>query len=229
MSWSTQFPKPVCSVDSCGLPIKGHGYCNKHYQLFKRHGKPEKLVKTARNHPLYITWFEKKQNKRLCEEWLTFKVFCDAVGERPEGNFILKRPSPNLPYGPNNFEWYEHLKKEENETNEAWWSRKWRDARERNPDVEYDRNLKRNYGITLEEYLEKFKTQNEVCAICKQPEAMINGYTKVIRRLAVDHCHDTGKVRDLLCTRCNTTIGSANDSIELLQQMINYLRKHQEK
>lgn len=228
MSWGDEFLKPTCAVEKCGLPIKGHGYCNKHYQLFRRYGKPEKLVKNAREHPLYITWFEKKQNKRLCEEWLIFKVFCDAVGERPKGNFVLKRLNPNLPYGPDNFEWYEHLKKEEDESNENWWARKWKDARTRNPDVEYDRNLKRNYGITLEEYLEKFKNQNEVCAICKQPEVMINGHTKIVRRLAVDHCHKTNKVRDLLCTRCNTTIGNANDNIELLTEMIAYLLKHKE-
>jgi hypothetical protein len=227
MAWTTEWVKR-CSVIGCTEPIKGLGYCNRHYQLFKRNGKPEKLVKNAREHPLYISWFEKKQNKRLCEEWLSFKVFCEAVGERPEGNFVLNRPDKTRLYGPDNWEWLEKLKKEEDETNKDWWARKWADARKRNPDVEYNRNLKRNYGITLEEYLEKFKNQNEVCAICKQPEVMINGHTKIVRRLAVDHCHTTGKVRDLLCTRCNTTIGNTNDSIELLQKMIDYLKKHGE-
>lgn len=229
MSWSTEFPKPTCSVEGCNLSIKGHGYCNKHYQLFRRHGKPEKLIKTARQHPLYVTWFEKKQNKRLCEEWLTFKVFCDAVGDRPEGNFVLNRPDKTNLYGPDNWEWYEHLKKEEDETDKAWWARKWADARQRNPDVEYNRNLKRNYGISLEDYLEKFQNQKGVCAICKQPEIMVNGHTKIVRRLAVDHCHTTNKIRDLLCTKCNTVLGSVGDSIELLQNHIEYLKKHKEK
>lgn len=228
MSWGAKFPKAVCAVADCGLPIKGHGYCNKHYQLFRRNGKPEKLVKNAREHPLYITWFEKKQNKRICEEWLEFKVFCEAVGGRPEGNFVLNRPDKTKLYGPDNWEWLEKLKKEEDETNKDWWARKWKDARARNPNVEYDRNLKRNYGISLEEYLEKFENQNGVCAICKKPEVMANGYTKMVRRLAVDHCHATNKVRDLLCTRCNTTIGGANDSVELLQEMIRYIIKHRE-
>ncbi len=226
MAWTTEFPKPTCAVEGCGKLIKGLGYCNQHYQLFKRHGKPEKLVKNARSHPLYIAWFEKKQNKLLCEEWLTFKNFCDVVGKRPEGNFVLKRPDPTKPYGPDNWQWYEHLKKEEDETNKDWWARKWKDARTRNPDAEYDRNLKRNYGINLDEYLEKFKNQNGVCAICEKEETAINGHSKQIKRLSVDHCHKSENIRELLCNRCNVVIGLAEDSVELLEKMIAYLKKH---
>lgn len=227
MTWVTEFPKPVCKATNCNLPIKGHGYCNKHYQLFRRHGSPEKLVKTARQHPLYITWFEKKQNKRLCEEWLVFKVFCDAVGERPEGNFVLNRPNKKELYGPDNWEWLEQLKKEEDETDKDWWARKWKDARVRNPDVEYNRNLQRSFGISLDEYLKKFQSQDGVCAICLEPETS-TGMGKTLRRLAVDHCHDTGRIRDLLCSRCNKTLGMAKDNTDLLQKMIAYLIKHKE-
>lgn len=227
MAWTTEFPKPACAVEGCGKSLKGLGYCNQHYQLFRRHGKPEKLVKNAREHPLYITWFEKKQNKRLCEEWITFKVFCDAVGDRPEGNFVLNRPNKTKLYGPTNWEWLEKLKKEEDETDKDWNARKWKDTRARNPDKEYERNLQRSFGISLDEYLQKFKNQNFVCSICQNPETVVNGHSKTIKRLAVDHCHTTGKIRDLLCDRCNKTIGAAEDSIELLEKMKQYLIKHQ--
>lgn len=228
MTWTNSFPKPVCGVENCGKPLKGLGFCNQHYQLFKRHGKPEKLVKNARDHPLYITWFEKKQNKRLCEEWLIFKVFCEVVGSRPEGNFVLNRPNKNKSYGPDNWEWLEKLKKKEDETNKEWWARKWADARKRNPDVEYDRNLKRSFGISLEEYLEKLKNQNYVCAICKEPETLTIKTTGLLKRMAVDHCHNSEKIRDILCNRCNTTIGLAEDNIELLEKMKQYLIKHKD-
>ncbi len=257
MAWTTEFPKPVCSVENCGkpirskgfcqihyqrmyvqgrtervkqsregvcsvegcdLPIKGIGYCNKHYQLFKRNGSPNKLIKIARKHPLYIVWFEKKQNKRLCEEWMTFKNFCNGVGERPEGNYILIRPNQNEPYNPNNFQWYAHLKKEENEPDKEWWARKWADARARNPDKEYERNLLRNFNMTLVEYFDIFDAQGGVCYICKKPE--------LNRRLAVDHCHATGKIRKLLCSRCNTSLGRMNEDIELFQEHINYIKEH---
>lgn len=227
MSWGTKFEKPVCAVIDCGLPIKGHGYCNRHYQLFRRHGKPEKLVKTARTHPLYIPWFERRQNKILCEAWLDFKTFVQDVGERPEGHFILVRLDKDQPYGPNNFEWREHLKKKEDEPDKDWWARKWKDARARNPDVEYHRNLQRSFGISLDDYLQKFQNQNGVCAICKKAETS-HGQAKTLRRLAVDHNHLTGEIRELLCNRCNTTLGRINEDLDLLEEMKNYLIKHKE-
>ncbi len=211
-----------CLVDNCDKPVKGLGYCNQHYQLFKRNGKPEKLVKKAREHPLYVSWFEKKQNKLLCEEWLIFKTFCEEVGDRPDGNFVLRRIDKTAPYGPNNFEWYEQLKKEEDEPNKEWWARKWADARARNPDKEYERNLLRNYGINLVEYFELYDAQNGVCYICKQPE--------LSKRLAVDHCHKSieMKIRKLLCWRCNTVLGKVEENTETLKEMINYIEQHKE-
>ena len=79
-------------------------------------------------------------------------------------------------------------------------------------------HLKRDYGLTKEGYLEMLKSQNGVCAICCNPEKK--------KRLAVDHCHNTGKIRGLLCARCNTSIGRFNDDVELLQKAIDYLKTH---
>lgn len=73
------------------------------------------------------------------------------------------------------------------------------------------------YGITPKEYDEKFLTQNGVCAICKKPEVNIDHKTKTIRALAVDHCHDTGRIRKLLCSSCNMGIGQFNHNPELLR------------
>ncbi len=81
-------------------------------------------------------------------------------------------------------------------------------------------NLKRSYNMTLEDYDNLFNNQNGVCLICKNPET--NG-----RRLSVDHDHKTGKIRGLLCQKCNTLLGCANDSIDILLKSIEYLRKHQ--
>lgn len=60
--------------------------------------------------------------------------------------------------------------------------------------------LVRRFGITLAEYDQRFNEQGGVCKIC--------GGTNGTIRLAVDHCHNTGKVRGLLCTRCNLVLGS---------------------
>lgn len=79
------------------------------------------------------------------------------------------------------------------------------------------RDLKK-YGITLEQYNEKLLNQNNVCAICQSPPGK--------KRLAVDHNHTTGAVRDLLCIKCNTGLGLVNDNIELLKKLIEYLKRH---
>jgi hypothetical protein len=80
-------------------------------------------------------------------------------------------------------------------------------------------NLKLKYGITPEDYNFMLEGQNNVCAICDKPEVQN-------KRMAVDHCHETGKVRGLLCSMCNTAIGKLNDDPNLLDKAAKYLRAH---
>lgn len=81
--------------------------------------------------------------------------------------------------------------------------------------------LKRRYNIDLEIYNKMLLDQNNVCMICNQPET--RGKTKY---LSVDHCHTTGKVRDLLCGRCNTVLGYVKDNPDHLIKAAKYLIKH---
>lgn len=83
--------------------------------------------------------------------------------------------------------------------------------------------LKRNFNLTLKEYNKILTQQNFVCAICKKPEDKIHRITKEITRLSVDHCHKTGKIRGLLCRRCNLMLGNALDSTEILKLGVEYL------
>lgn len=64
-----------------------------------------------------------------------------------------------------------------------------------------DRHLRKAYGIGLDEYRSMLAEQDGRCAICRRPES---DFTK---SLSVDHCHETGRVRSLLCGRCNTHLG----------------------
>lgn len=82
--------------------------------------------------------------------------------------------------------------------------------------------LKSRYGITLEEYLVLLAKQEGVCAICRQLPV---GHGKRDGFLDVDHDHLTTKVRGLLCTNCNLSLGGFKDNIELLKAAIEYLRK----
>jgi len=87
-----------------------------------------------------------------------------------------------------------------------------------------NRYLKCTYGISLSQYDEMFRKQNGVCAICQRPERVIDKSTNEIRRLAVDHCHTTNKIRGLLCYACNTSIGKMNDDPEVLERAAQYIR-----
>lgn len=72
-------------------------------------------------------------------------------------------------------------------------------------------------NVSEQEYAEMFVAQGGVCAICPRgPEPN--------RRLAVDHCHETGRVRGLLCTRCNLGLGYFGDNEDLLMNAIGYLQ-----
>ena len=90
-----------------------------------------------------------------------------------------------------------------------------------NPERTKNNDLKRNYGITLQEHQEMYKNQNGVCAICKGEG---DGKWK---KLCVDHDHKTGKVRQLLCRNCNMVLGQVGDNANLLEEMIKYLQNHQ--
>lgn len=77
--------------------------------------------------------------------------------------------------------------------------------------------LWQKYRLTLTGYDILLQKQNSVCAICKLPD-----YTG---RLSVDHNHQTGKVRGLLCNNCNRCLGMLHDDITVLMNAVEYLQK----
>lgn len=82
-------------------------------------------------------------------------------------------------------------------------------------------DLKVAYGLTVDEYEGFLAAQNGVCGICQQPEKRErNGKTLP---LAVDHDHETGRVRGLLCHRCNTAIGLLNDDADVVRRALLWL------
>jgi hypothetical protein len=92
------------------------------------------------------------------------------------------------------------------------------------PEAQRHYGLKRYYGIDLAKYQEMLLAQNGVCAICSKPEtSVVNGK---IKPLAVDHCHNSEKIRGLLCARCNQAIGLLNENPAILSSAIEYLRKN---
>lgn len=219
--------KGTCTAEGCTNPIKGNGLCNNHYQMQRKYGRTNKIKKPSKTlHPFYYIWHDKKQAKNLCEKWLDFWSFVTDVGERPSSAHVLNKLDESLPYSPDNFKWSETLIREVSETDKEWWARKWDDRRNRNPEEEWDRNLQRKYGITIQKYNEMFWIQNGRCFICNKEENL--GKNNKTKRLCVDHCHKSENVRKLLCNRCNVVLGLSDDNVELLQKMIDYLIQHKE-
>lgn len=84
--------------------------------------------------------------------------------------------------------------------------------------------LKKNYGMSLAEYDRLYEAQGGVCAICKKPETQKSSTcSETVDRLSVDHCHRTGAIRGLLCSKCNFGLGHFGDSIELVFGAAYYL------
>ncbi len=82
-------------------------------------------------------------------------------------------------------------------------------------------------GKTTEEALESYnillEAQKNLCAICNRLETAPDPVTGKIKALSVDHCHLTGKVRGLLCSKCNFGIGYFDDNPEILNKAVKYL------
>lgn len=86
-------------------------------------------------------------------------------------------------------------------------------------------HLRCDYGITPEIYKRMLIEQNNVCAICGKEETVKN-YKDKVSSLAVDHDHKTGKIRGLLCQKCNSGLGKFEDNEDNMLKAVEYLRKH---
>lgn len=85
--------------------------------------------------------------------------------------------------------------------------------------------LKNRRGLTVEEYTNMLNAQRGLCAICNQPfqKHPRNGEVEMF---CVDHNHETGAIRGLLCASCNTLLGFAKDDTDILGSAITYLKEY---
>lgn len=97
--------------------------------------------------------------------------------------------------------------------------RRFRDSQ---PDYNHARNLQRRYGLSVDEYQTLLANQNFACPICEVEISNTIEY-KGKRPVAVDHNHDTGDVRGILCSMCNLMLGHARENTSILYRAIVYL------
>jgi hypothetical protein len=91
----------------------------------------------------------------------------------------------------------------------------------RTPEKTKQYNLKKDFDLTPEGYKKMLDEQGGVCAICKELETTVR--CGKVQALSVDHCHTTGKIRGLLCNRCNRALGKFKDNIVTIQRALSYL------
>lgn len=105
---------------------------------------------------------------------------------------------------------YRAANRERHRKRDAVWSKADRAA---NPLKYRERHLMKYYGLSLAAYDKMVVDQHGACASCRKPQT----------NLHVDHCHETGRVRGLLCSKCNTAIGLFGEDIALMERAALYL------
>lgn len=154
--------------------------------------------------------------------WENFEAFCYDVVEAPMRRYAITPVDAAKEIGPGNWKWSLAIDSEVH-TRDGRVAYQ-RANRQANIDLHRGRDFQRKYGIDFAAYQQMLLAQKGVCAICDNPETKMESGT--LRLLSVDHNHETGAVRGLLCSNCNLAIGYACDDVTVLQKAIGYLRKH---
>ena len=218
-----------CHIVNCTAPVIAQGLCSTHYKRKQRHNSVENTRPIdwgqREKHPAYSSWCNLKRShlKSIPLAWVNdFWAFVADVPEKPNKAGV-SRIDPKSLWDKNNFFWKEaRSASDERKQYAREWHRKSRAA---DPDYYRNRHLKKTYGVDLDWYNAKLEEQGGACAICKKPEtAIIHGNAI---RLSVDHCHNTGKVRGLLCRACNNALGMLGHDCGILASAISYLESLQ--
>ena len=93
----------------------------------------------------------------------------------------------------------------------------------RTPKKRLEQHLKYKYGVTHQQFMCAWEQQKGCCAVCKEELPDLMSYENRRRLYAIDHNHETGAFRGILCLNCNTLLGMAKDSTEVLKKAIDYL------
>lgn len=184
-----------CSIDDCNMSCKSRGWCATHYMRWRKHGDPLFTLKPRGG----LTDAAKQCTS--CHMWKDFTCFNknsqSRTGLHPQCKWC-KAQKAKASY--------------DADRPAAIEKQQWR-------------TLKSTYKITRPQFEHMLASQNGACDICCEPQPG--------RRLSVDHDHaccpghgSCGKcVRALLCAKCNSLLGLANDKQQRLEEAIAYLRR----
>ena len=158
----------------------------------------------------------------MVPEWANdFWAFVDGVGDRPSSEHRLRRHEVKQAMGPENFFWEEKYSRGSgNAMSREERAAYMREYRKRRPRNVRNTMLKKQYGISLDQWEDMYANQGGKCAICKNPEG-----AERYANMSVDHCHTTGRVRGLLCNNCNRALGLFRDDPAVLASAVVYLKQ----
>jgi hypothetical protein len=127
----------------------------------------------------------------------------------------------------NNREWFNAKMAEDRKKNPEKWAARYKKDYQVNlkkyGEFRITKEIARMHGLTHDQYEKMFIDQDSKCKICNEPESRKMKRTGKVMRMVVDHNHATGKVRGLLCHKCNVLISMARESIDILEMAILYL------
>lgn len=198
----------ACSVGDCDKVPVGRGWCSMHYSRWRRtgdvavagnrHSRPKPRMRDGEGVqcPYCSSWYV--STKKLT-------IHCNRLHQE-----LLPVGCPACPR--------RFLDERGKQTHMGYAHSEIIMLSRNRPEVQREWNLRTKYGIGIADYERMLASQDGGCATCGAPEA-----AERLGRLAVDHCHTTGAVRGLLCSRCNVSIGQARDSADLLRSMAAYL------
>jgi hypothetical protein len=171
---------------------------------------------------------KRKEQKRIAAKIYREK-HPDLVKQRNKEQYEKNketRISYSKEYYLKNIEKIKDKDKQRYEVTKELQNKRYKDFRKNNPDYvrEQDKKywLKKKYGLTVEQFAEMWVFQNGKCANTRCSTLLFRGKGG----FGVDHCHSTGKVRGLLCMKCNISLGNLEDSIPKLIGLIFYLKNH---
>ena len=154
----------ICKVDGCGKHVVAQELCGTHYKRLQRHGSIEQTRPTdwgkREDHPLYQAWcYLRKTGFDI--RWKDFWAFVESVKERPTEDFVLKPIDNSQEIGPDNFQWVEkRIIITGGEQGKAYQRAYAKKFRKEFPEIEKNRELKKRFGITIEDYRRMCAEQN---------------------------------------------------------------------
>jgi hypothetical protein len=194
----------TCAIEGCEKDSFSRGWCSKHYSRWQRHGDPLAQLRASPTPPD-----------------ATHKHCARCRETKPVGDFDRRKGAKNRPGTLKGYcrecdrDYYKEYLATESGRDRSRVARTGWSARNH----EYFLNYR--YGLSLADYEALVETQGGRCAICRV-DAPGGKFTK----WAVDHCHDSSKVRGLLCGACNMGLGQFGDDPARLRAAADYLERH---